>query len=149
MPDHIRKQIRDAAAVLVTGLTTTGANVFENRVHPVEDSKLPALLIYTEREDSEPDTMTSSGRSMARALDLVIEGVAEANTALDDTLDLITVEVETAMAADKTFSNKAKDSWLTGTEIELSGKQSHPVGMVRLTYRVEYRTSQADPTIAQ
>ena len=56
---HARKQIRDAAAAAVTGLATTGGNVFVGRATRVPASELPALLVYTARgeeggEEAEP-----------------------------------------------------------------------------------------------
>ena len=51
MADHVRKQIRDAIVTLVTGLTTTGSNVFAGRTYALQDSELPALRVYTGDED--------------------------------------------------------------------------------------------------
>ena len=54
MANHVRQQIRERIGTTLTGLTTTGSNVFESRVYPLEDSKLPALIIYTKSEESMP-----------------------------------------------------------------------------------------------
>ena len=42
MPDHIRNQIRDRAAVAVTSLTTTGSNVFQTPILTPEEQTFPA-----------------------------------------------------------------------------------------------------------
>ena len=42
---HVRKLIRDNITTTLTGLTTTGSNVFQTRFFPLEDTKLPALCI--------------------------------------------------------------------------------------------------------
>ena len=54
---HLRQSIRERIATDVTGLSTTGSNVFQSRVYPVEDGSLPCLLVYTTSEESEVDTM--------------------------------------------------------------------------------------------
>ena len=50
---HIRKSIRDNAVTAVTGLSTTGSNVFRSRVYPLGTNKLPALCVYTNGETVE------------------------------------------------------------------------------------------------
>ena len=47
MANHLRQQIRERIGTTLTGLSTTGTNVFQSRVYQLEDSNLPALLIYT------------------------------------------------------------------------------------------------------
>ena len=49
---HIRKQIRDAIATAVTGLTTTGSRVHKSRVNDLAASELPLLAIYTTSEQT-------------------------------------------------------------------------------------------------
>jgi hypothetical protein len=49
---HVRQQVREALAIQLTGLTTTGAKVFQSRVYPLESSDLPCLLIATEEEEN-------------------------------------------------------------------------------------------------
>ena len=44
---HARTQIRQAVIALLKGNTGAGNNVFEARVYPIDDPKLPALLVYT------------------------------------------------------------------------------------------------------
>jgi hypothetical protein len=68
---HVRKQIRDAVITSVTGLTTTGSNVFRSRIYPLEQTKLPGLCVFTRSETVEFDTLTIS-RSVSRVLDVII-----------------------------------------------------------------------------
>ena len=73
MADHVRQQIREQVATTVTGLATTGSNVFQSRVYPLSDSNMPALLVYSTSEDSATDIM---GPSLVtnRELSVVVEG---------------------------------------------------------------------------
>ena len=118
---HVRKQIRDRAKVLLTGLTTTAARVTANRINPYlsEGAELPGLAIYAMSEEIVNDPDNVSGEQ-ERNLELVVAGVAAATSSLDDTLDLIAAEVETAIFADQYFNGLSFGTDLDSTEIELS-----------------------------
>lgn len=140
---HVRKQIRDAVITAVTGLTTTGSNVFRSRIYPLEQSKLPGLCVFTRSENVEFDTLTIS-RSVSRVLDVIIEGYVSATANYDDTLDQIAVEVEEALAADVTLGGLAKDTQVTAFEADFSGDGEQPVAVGRFTVTVQYRTAEND-----
>ena len=143
---HLRQSIRERIATVVTGLTTTGSNVFQSRVYPIEDSKLPCLLVYTTSEDSEVTEMASP-RPMTRSLNVIVQGVVGATTP-DDTLDLISKEVEVALAGDVTVNSLANNSFLSSTEIEFNADGAKPIGTVMLNYIVEYRNLDNNPESA-
>jgi hypothetical protein len=140
---HVRQQIREQVATTVTGLATTGSNVFQSRVYPLQDANLPALLVYSINEDSNADVMGSTLVAQ-RDLNIVIEGYVKATTDFDDTVDTICAQVEAAMGADRTLNNLAKFSQLVSTEINYNGEGESPVGVVTLTYAVQYRTAVND-----
>ena len=114
MANHIRQQIREKFGTTLNGLTTTGSNVFESRVYPLENASLPALIIYTKSETSEP-IVIGTQRLMSRELSVVVEGYAKATSNFDDTIDTISKEVEAAIAADRTLDGLAKDTYLEST----------------------------------
>ncbi len=143
---HLRQSIRERIATVVTGLSTTGSNVFQTRIYPIESGTLPCLLIYTTSEESEIDQMASP-RPMIRSLNVVIQGVVSA-TQPDDTLDLISKEVEIAMANDVTINSLANNSFLSSTEIEINSDGAKPVGILMLNYTVEYRNLDNNPETA-
>ena len=120
MADHLRNQIRDRAVVAVTSLTTTGANVFQSRVYPVEDASLPCLLVYTTSE-------------------------------VLDTLDLISKEVEVALATTGIVtaggSSLVEKHHLESTDIDIITTETRPLGVVSMAYYVQYRTSFSAPDI--
>ena len=144
---HLRQSIRERIATDVTGLSTTGSNVFQSRVYPVEDSSLPCLLVYTTSEESEV-TEIASPRPMTRLLNVIVQGVVGTATNPDDTLDTISKEVEVAIAGDVTINNLANNSFLSSTEIEYSAEGAKPIGIVRLNYVVEYRNLDNAPESA-
>ena len=71
MANHVRQQIRERLGTVLTGLTTTGSNVFESRVYPLETASLPSLLIYTKSETSEP-IVIGSNRLLERTLSVAV-----------------------------------------------------------------------------
>ena len=143
---HLRQSIRERIATDVTGLATTGSNVFQSRIYPIEDASLPCLLVYSTSEDSEVTEMASP-RPMHRILNVVVQGVVSA-TQPDDTLDLISKEVEVALAGDITINSLANNSFLSGTEIEFNADGAKPIGTVMLNYVVEYRNVDNNPESA-
>jgi len=145
---HARQQIRVAIATLVTGLTTTGANVFPSRVHPLQDTDLPGLTVYTTTEDVETDTMmmgTPLAREQHRSLNVVVESYVKATANFDNILDTIAVEVEKAILADPTLGGLAKDTVLSNTEISLLSEGDKPVALATFTFLTQYRVSEIDP----
>ena len=144
---HVRKQIRDNVVTTLTGLTTTGANVYRTRVYPLAAGKLPGLCIYTTSESSTYETLARP-RTRARTLELVVEGYVSGTTNLDNSLDTIAVEVEEAMEADPTRAGLAKDTQLTGTETELVGEGDKVAAMIKFTFEILYMTIEDDAEIA-
>ena len=143
---HLRQSIRERIATDVTGLSTTGSNVFQSRVYPVEDGSLPCLLVYTTSEESEVTEMASP-RPMTRFLNVIVQGVVGATTP-DDTLDTISKEIEVALAGDVTINSLANNSFLSSTSIEFNADGAKPIGTVMLNYIVEYRNLDNKPESA-
>lgn len=144
MANHVRQQIREAAAALLTGLASTGPRVFQSRVYPLHESDLPALRIYATEESAEAATIHNP-KLLSRALTLVVECCARAETDLDDTLDTMAKEVETALGNAPTLSGTARDCTLTGTEIDMQGEGDAPLGVARLSFAVLYNTAANAP----
>jgi hypothetical protein len=147
MANHIRQQIREEFGTTLTGLTTTGSNVFESRVYPLENASLPALIIYTKSETSEP-IVIGTQRLMSRELSVVVEGYAKATSNFDDTIDTISKEVEAAIAADRTLNGLVKDTYLESTEIEFNSEGEKPLGYVSLTFLTNYYVKENAPDVA-
>ena len=139
---HVRQQIRSAIVTALTGLTTTGSNVFRSRIYPLESGKLPGLC-FTRSEAVEFDTLTIT-RSIGRVLEVSVEAYVSATANYDNTLDTIAVEVEEALAADVTLGGLSKDVQVTAFEADFSGDGEQPVAVGRFTVTVQYRTAEND-----
>ena len=140
---HVRQQIRDDIVTTLTGLATTGSNVFRSRIFPLEETNLPALCIYTKSETSEYDTI-GLPRSVNRVLDVAVEAYVKGVSNYDNTLDTIAVQMEEAIAADITLGGLAKDAQITAFEADFAGDGEQPVAVGRFTVTVEYRTVEND-----
>lgn len=147
MANHLRRQIREAAAGALNGLTTTGANVFESRTHELQDAELPALRIYTNNEDLVIGSQ-GANRLLDRDLELVVEGCSKRTSNLDDELDAIILEVEVRIAANQGLAG-AKRIQLRRIEIDMEGEAEKEVGVARMIFSVFYQAALATPDTAQ
>ena len=57
-------------------------------------------------------------------------------------LDAIAKDVEEAILADQTCNSLAKDTVLTGTAIDYNAEGEQPVGSIKMTFQVIYRTTE-------
>lgn len=142
---HVRKQIRDTVVAALTGLTTTGAEVYAGRTRPLSADHAPTLLVYAVSERSE---IHSQGGKLLRDLTLAIEGRVMSAGVPDDTLDTIAFEVETAMMADPSLGALTLEVTLTSTRIATQSPGENQAGEIRLEYRVLYRTAESAPNLA-
>lgn len=126
-----RTDIRDAIVTLVTGLTTTGANVSVSRVNPHES--VPSLVIVS----SDEDLFEVEDGFYVRRYRVEIEARAS-GASLDDTMDLIDSEVFTVLEASKLSDNAMDTRWMFNSAPELSGEGDTPIGLMIMTYEVMY-----------
>ena len=123
---------------MLTGLSTTGSNVFQSHVYPLENADLPALCIYTQDEEIEVGAM-GDPRVCHSTMTLIVDGYAQTSSNLDDQLDQIGIEVQVAMAGDIYIYNLVKDSYLSSVDISYSGEGTSPIGIIRHNYSLLYR----------
>ena len=140
---HVRQQIREAIATAITGLASA-ASVHQSRVYDLESGDLPAFKVYTLSESTERDSQQNP-RGTYRQMQLVLEAAAKAVSDLDDTLDTLCAEVETAIAADITLGGLSKDAYLETTTIELNDGGDQPHGAATMSWIVEYRVRETAP----
>lgn len=141
---HVRTQIRNRVATLLTGL----APVYASRVYPLAESALPVILVYTDEEEIAVDEAAFG--TLQRQLTATVEIVAKSTTedALDDVLDDLLVLAETALAADPTLNGLAISAVPSAIAVSVDSQGALPVGRARLTYAVLYRTAPTDPNVS-
>lgn len=137
---HARRQIREAVATALTGLAATGTRVFQSRMRPA--TVLPCLLIQLGPERVEQGTQALQ----ARELTVIVRGMAKAAADIDDALDAIAEQVETAAQAAGTFGSKMPGGLvLTSIDTEFDDALEQPVGVVVMEYRAGYFTTAGAP----
>lgn len=147
---HIRAQIRAAVITNLTGLFTTGANVFQTRVWPINDSELPCLLVMTDADVvnsySEGSVVGNTPRNVNRTMHLAIQAVVR-GLAIDDALDQICLEVEKALSADRFLGGLSVNVALADTRIQFKGDGEKPTGEATMTYQIEYWVLDTTPDV--
>ena len=149
MANHLRRQIRERIVTDVTGLSTTGSNVFQSRAYPIEESKVPCLLVYDNEETVEIRSMGAI-RGISSELIVNIEGYCQGGdgATVMNTLAAIQKEVQIAMQGDIKINNLARESYLTSADASINAEATKPTGSVRLSYLVTYQYLENAPDVA-
>ena len=135
---HARKTIRDDVVTTLTGLTTTGSRVHDTRIFPLSESGLPCLAVYAGDENVERAAL---GNMLERQLELVVRCYARATSGVEDVLDQIAEEVETAL----TSATGAKDLVLRSSEPEYSDEGDMQIATRSIVFDVTYYTDAGAP----
>ncbi len=153
MANHVRKQVRTAIVTAVTGLATTGSNVFAFRRHRLRESQLPAVLVYFEDERvSNVGERAGSSRLLQRIGRYAIQGVVADSSGVEDTLDDISAEVEAAIGADPKLGGAVRSIMLENAQQavgDLGIGGDVPVGAVNMRFAVRSLTYEDDPETSQ
>lgn len=144
---HIRKLIRDNIETTLTGLTTTGSNVFVSRVYPITGSNLPGIIVYTGSEEVEYLTI-SRPRTLMRSVTFSIEAYVKGVSGYDDDIDAVCSEIETALYTDVTRGGNARDTMINSMEVQYQGEAEQPVALATMQVTVEYVTLEGAPEVA-
>jgi len=134
---HARTQIRQTVIALLSGSTSAGNNVFEARVYPLNEPKLPVLLVYTKQETVGEQSI-SRPRTHQRELMLTIEAYIKARGNVDELTDDLALEVEQLIATNSTLDGLVKDIVLDTTETQFSDEGERPIAVAVLTYSILY-----------
>lgn len=145
---HPRRLVRDAIVAILAGATSAGSRVSKTRAVPNRTGELPAISVYTLEEHVDEASATTAPRELTRLPRVAIVAWVEDTDALpvDDAMDALALEIETAMDGDRYLTGTAGDCILSSTEmsVESSEKGDPLIGMMRMVYSVTYRTDQHD-----
>jgi hypothetical protein len=131
-----RKAIRQALKDALLNKTDCGARVYTNRVLPVWNSNLPAILIYTQSETRE--VYNDAPRLMKSNLHVSIEIIADGLSDIDDTLDILGSQVEYELNQDHILGDLCEDVIQESCEQTINEQGEKFVGSSVLTYSVPY-----------
>lgn len=144
MSIHARTQIRNAVTNLLIDNTLVGSNVFESRIQPISNAKLPAILVYTKQENI-GDHSISYPRTQHRQISLNVEVYVKAKNNIDKDLDSLCLEVEKILSADLKLGGLVKDIVLSSTDIQFSDEGEKPIAVAVLGYSILYSVKENNP----
>lgn len=148
---HVRTQIRNALVTALTGLTTSGPRVFASRVYPVSEAELPCLLITTSDEQAEVANLQWR-MAQRRELGIEITALAQSVSGVENTLDTMLEEVETALYLTQTQATLSglllHPLRLDAVEVNLDGDGQRPAGALTLRLTATYETDAGVPGTA-
>lgn len=134
-----------AVVTNVTGLTTTGANVFRGRVYAVPDTSLPALAVY----QGEDKVLGQYSQALYDCeLTVLIEALVKTSSQQVDTLlNQIREQVTIALQSNYTQGLAYVLNTTEGDAAapELSGEGDKPTAALRMEWRFLYRRSRTNP----
>lgn len=143
---HVRQQIREALKTELMGLSTTGSNVFVNRVDPIEKGKVPALTIRTGADEKVENITMAKPAIVRRQVDVFVTPYAVGND-VDDRLDDICVEVEKKIANNWTLSGLVKSIEFMESD-DVFERSEKLKGVVEIGFRCIYVIQEDDPETA-
>lgn len=150
MTAHFRKAVRDKATALLTGLDTTGSNVWSGRVAPLTTREMPGLVVVPGQEAGDQGAYVD-GPTVERVMQLIVIAEVAGNDGLYDRLDTIAGEVEAALFAADRANLDGLAQWIDPPNTELTVSAHDPqarerIGTMRMAFPIHYRTALADPT---
>lgn len=142
---HYREFIRTTIENKLLNNTLAGTNVFVMRAYPVSKSNVPAIIIYTNEETSEPNTIGTPGTSL-RELTLSVEIYVKKQVNPDSEIDTIAEQVETILGANNDLDGDVKLIEYEGVEIESNGEGDNLFFVATMEFSIIYRVVKNDPT---
>lgn len=149
---HARQQIRSRLEVttLVSMAASTGAGViYRTRTRPV--TLYPSIAIIGDNEITleveNPGYINAAvtDKRYRRFYDVKIEIAVKGNDDPDDVLDALCVTAENLIALDDSMGGGVIATDLLSVLFERDGTGEEAIHIATMTYRIEYRTTAADP----
>lgn len=135
---HPRQQIR---AAITERLREMFKNVYASRAKPLFDQDLPALLVYCATESIKQERWDTDGTgALTRELELFVEAVDVGKEELDDKLDTLAADVESALDGWEIPSHKNAVMRFRGTDMDISVQANKTYGAIRLAFSITYYT---------
>jgi hypothetical protein len=149
MADHVSEQIIAAAVAALTGLATTGARVYDSRVHPLQDAEVAAGALLVDQGDESDETLSiGADRLVEREMELLVVAKVKQTASYRATINQIRKEVEVQIAQDDTLGGKCKYINPRRGELELAGDGEKPVASYTMVFSVVYVTALNAPDIS-
>lgn len=159
---HVRQQIRDYVAVLLTGfiydrfgivlLDRTGSKVRDNqsmlgtgsiykfRKYALDDSQLPALIVYTTTDISSLFTMGQ--RTMSHSLELRVDVIDKGlSTNIFENIEQFSADLIREIEEDFDLGGLAKSCVLASSDFNVETGGEKAIGSGKMIFNVQYVTA--------
>lgn len=138
------EDILNGLVTTLTGLTSTGSNVFREQAYDIDSAELPALVIY-EGDDMVEQELSQSLIDWDLTIDIDATVRGDRDSVTTD-LNTIKNEVQVALMADYTLglSFVKMIQVVKSDAVLLSVNGDMPIAKKRLTYGIKYRTNWAN-----
>ena len=146
---HGRQQIRDALATLLTGLATTGSNVFVAPSAPIPAGIPYSIEIHDPSEEPLPEgrNLDTISRRKLSVLVTVRAKPDEGQGNATDKADDIALEVEKKIQTDRKLGGFCEAFGPPAMRKEIVGEQERPLAVAVLTFEIFYKTALATPDV--
>jgi hypothetical protein len=140
---HMNQQIRDRVAAIIGALPFFSGRVYKMRSYALDEAKLPAAVVYTNRQSS---SLVSIGfRTLQGSLNLTVDiHIKGFSATIVNEIDDACVLIEDAIGSDFSLNGLVKSCVLTETDVDINVEGEKPTASARLSYVAEYVTSIAD-----
>ena len=158
---HVRKQIRDYVATLLTGYvydrfgivlldrsggkiqsydsaTPTGS-IYRSRYYAIDDDKLPAIVIYTDSDSSQ--LMTIGTRHIMHNLELRLDIINKGSSSnIFENVEQLSADMVRAIENDYDFGGLIKSCELASMNVSVNFGGEKTLCTSQLAFRIRYVT---------
>lgn len=159
---HLRKQIRDYVAILLTGYVydrfgivlldrsssriqpaddiIPNGSIYKSRHYAMDDAKLPAICVYTESASSA--LVTIGERILEHTLELRVDIFNKgASGSIFENVEQFAADVVEAILSDDDMGGLVMDTTLISMDTDVNTQGERAIGMSELRFEVIYRTA--------
>lgn len=141
---HGVAQIHAALVAALTGLATTGANVFDDELTAIPEASLPALRVLDDGREAIEYATQKPPRTQERSVEFTARALVKAANA-KGTLNAILAEVEAAAYANRTLGGLARDLRISGVDKSYSDEADTRVGSADIGIVVDWVAVEGSP----
>lgn len=141
---HGDAQIHAALVTALTGLATTGANVFDDETTPIPEASLPALRVLDDGVGQIEYVTQRAPRTMARTQGYTVRALCKTANA-KATLNTILAEVEAAVYVNRTLGGIARDMRVETYDKNFSDELEKRTGETAITINVDWSCLEGSP----
>lgn len=141
---HGDSQIHAALVAALTGLTTTGANVFDDETTPIPEASLPALRVLDDGVGRIEYATLRAPRTLLRTQSYTVVALCKTANAKAK-LNTILAEVEVAVYTNRTLGGIARDMRVETYDKKFSDELETRVGEAPITINVDWVCIEGSP----